>query len=242
MATITETTRPQKSEQAPVGDQCVVMHEVGWRGYSALLRLRGERPRPKMVYLDGDLYLMSPAFAHEFLKKRLGNFVMVVVEELDIPCIPAGETTLRRKKKRGGAEGDETFYLANLEPIRKKQGKENINLRRDPPPDLVVEAVNTHDADATVEVWRRLGVPEVWVCDAESLQILALQADGSHARTPNSVAFPYLTAGEIFGWVTRPAEGSETAWIKELRRWVAGALPERCRKAEQAPEQERERP
>ena len=229
MATIIETTRAQKPDQAPVGDQCVVMREVGWRGYSALLRLRGERPRPKIVYLDGDVYLMSPAFAHEFLRKRLGHLVMVVVEELEIPCIPAGETTLRRKKKKGGAEGDESFYLANLEPILKKQGKENINLRRDPPPDLVIEAVNTHDADAAVEVWRRLGVPEVWVCDAESLQILALQADGRYAGSPASVAFPFLAVAEIFAWVTRPEEKSETSWIKELRRWVAGPLAERAK-------------
>jgi Uma2 family endonuclease len=226
MATTTTTTTPEAE-----GDQCVVMRGVGWKGYSTLLRLRGERSRPKMVYLDGDVFLMTTSFPHEFLKKRLGHLVMVVVEELDIPCIPSGETTFRRKKRRGGAEPGESFYLANLEPIRAKGGKKNISLRRDPPPDLAVEAVYTHDAEAAVEVYRRFGVPEVWVCEVEALHILALQPDGRYAEVPNSVAFPFLAASEVFGWVSRPEAGSETDWIKELRRWVRETLLPRARGA-----------
>jgi Uma2 family endonuclease len=226
MATITRTTTPEAE-----GDQCVVMRGVGWAGYTTLLRLRGERPRPKMVYLDGNVFLMTTSFTHEHLKERLGHLVMAVVVELDIPCIMAGQTTFRRKKKRGGVEGDETYYLANLEPIRAKAGRENINLRHDPPPDLAVEVDFTHDTDAAVEVYRRFGVPEVWVCEIEALHILALQPNGRYAETPNSVAFPFLTAAEVFGWVSWPQTGSDTDWVKELRRWVRETLLPRARGA-----------
>ncbi|MFO0951720.1 MAG: Uma2 family endonuclease [Isosphaeraceae bacterium] len=226
MATVTLTT-----PEATAGDQRVVMRGVGWRGYLTLLRLRGERPRPRMVYLDGDVSLISPDFAHESLKKRLGLLVMVVVEQLDIPCLASGSTTLRRKKKKGGAEADESFYLTNLEPILAKKGKENIHLRLDPPPDLVIEAVNTHEADEAVEVWRRFGVPEVWVCVEDGLVILTLQPNGRDAESPNSRAIPVLTASEIFGWVTKETPGTDTDWIRELRRWVAGPLAERHRRA-----------
>ena len=101
------------------GDQRVVIRRVGWNGYTAILDARGDQKKyPRMVYLDGDLYLMSPAYRHESSAKRLGYFVMVVVEELDIPCIAAGATTFRDRPKEGGAEGDETFYLANVPRIR----------------------------------------------------------------------------------------------------------------------------
>src|SRR4051794_30467478 len=102
-------TTTAETTTAAEGDQLVAMHGVGWKGYTALLRVRGERARPKMVYLDGDVYLMAPAYPHEFRTSRLGLFVMVIVEELDIPCVPARETTFRRRKKKGGAEADESF-------------------------------------------------------------------------------------------------------------------------------------
>ncbi len=41
MATITANTTTETE-----GDQCVVMRGVDWKGYSAVLALRGERSRP----------------------------------------------------------------------------------------------------------------------------------------------------------------------------------------------------
>ena len=61
------------------GDQCVTLRGLDWKGYLTMLRLRGEHPAPRMVYLDGDLSLVSPSYVHEFLKKRLGAFVHEVV-------------------------------------------------------------------------------------------------------------------------------------------------------------------
>jgi Uma2 family endonuclease len=202
------------------GDQCVELHDIDWKGYSRILQLRGERSVPKLIYLDGSLLLVSPSYIHEFLKKRLGAFVMVVVEELDIDHIPSGATTFRRRPKRGGVEPDESFYLTNLERLA---GKKEIDLRTDPPPDLAVEAVHTHDVRAAIEVYRRLRVPEVWIGDEESLRILVRQPNGHYASSESSAAFPFLKASEIFDWVTRPKR-SETTWLKELRRWVREVL------------------
>ncbi len=224
MATITTDTATDVA-----GDQWVVMIGVGWGGYRAVLRAKGARRRyPKLVYLDGDLYLMSPAYPHERIADRLGWLVKVVVEELEIPFISTRSTTFRRRLKNGGAEADESFYLANAHRIR---GRKDLNLRRDPPPDLVIEAVNTHDADESVEVWRRFGVPEVWVCDAGSMQILALRPDRTYAEVTRSVSFPSLSASEISGWATRPTEGDDLAWVKDVRRWVRDVLLPRTRDA-----------
>ena len=208
------------------GDQCVTLRGVGWKGFLTVLRLRGDRPAPRMIYLDGDLLLVSPSFIHECFSERLGLFIMVVVEELDILCKVAGSTTFRRRKKQAGVEGDKTFYLANAERVA---GKRKINLRTDPPPDLAVEAVHTHDVAAALEVYRRLGVPEVWVCDCdeETLEILVRQANGRYAVAESSAAFPYLKAAEIFGWVSRSVTDPETAWLKELRSWVRETLAPR---------------
>ncbi len=201
-----------------VGDQCVEFPAIGWKGYLTLLRLRGERrSMPRMIYLDGTVWLMSPQIRHERLKERLGLFVMEVVVGLDIPCIPAGSTTFRRRVKRGGVEGDQTYYLTNEERIR---GKNKLHLKIDPPPDLAIEAVDSHDADAVVEVYRRFKVAEVWVCDESELVIRILQPNGRYAKSPTSLAFPFLTAAEVYDSMRRPQDVSETEWVKELREWV----------------------
>jgi Uma2 family endonuclease len=217
------TTIPNRSTTIP-GDQCVEMREIDWKGYVTMLRLRGERPIPRMIYLDGSLFLVTTSFPHERLAERLGIFVIEVVVGLDIPCVPAGGTMFRRREKRGGVEGDKTFYLANEVRVR---GKEKIDLRTDPPPDLAIEAVYTHAAAAAVEVYRRLGVSEVWLCDEEGLHILVLRANGRYAESEASAAFPFLTEGEIFSWVGRPQSVSETEWVKEVRRWVRETLAPR---------------
>jgi len=221
----TAATPIDRSTQADA-DQCVVLRDIGWKGYSALLRMRGESPVPRMVYLDGSLLLMSPSLHHEWLKERSGLLFVVLCEELDIPCRVAGSTTLRRRAKRGGVEGDQTYYLSHLEQILPKK---TLNLKKDPPPDLAIEAVVTHGADEAIEVYRRLRVPELWICDSETVMILVLQPDGRYAPSERSRALPVISAQEIYSWVTRNPDIDEIAWIKQLRKWVIEVLVPRHR-------------
>ncbi len=221
---MTTATVTEKAVRETQGDQCVELRGIGWNGYLTLLRLRGERSRPRIHYLDGTAWLMSPTYSHERLKARLGQFVVEVVTGLDIPCNMAGSTTFRRKAKRGGVEGDQTYYLANEERIR---GKNDLHLKKDPPPDLAVEAVNTHAADVAIEVYRRFKVPEVWVCDEDELVIRILQPSGRYVKSATSAAFPLLTAAEIFEWVQKPRTESDTTWMKQLRTWVKQTLKPR---------------
>jgi Uma2 family endonuclease len=223
MATVTTENARDTDVQ---GDQCVVMHGIGWDGYAKVLRARGEQTNPRMVYLDGNLYLMSPAYEHEDLAEALGIFVHEVVTGLRIKHARMGSTTFRRKKKNGGVEGDKAYYLANAPRVR---GKKKLNLRTDPPPDLVIEAVHTHDADAAVEVWRRFGVPEIWVEDGEGLTILSLQPDSQYVHVKSSIAFPFLSAAEIHDWVTRPRPDQDTTWSLDLRAWIAESLAPRVK-------------
>jgi Uma2 family endonuclease len=222
MASIAFETR-EAIDSAP--EPCVVLRDVDWAGYESLLDIRGERSTPRIVYLDGSLFLVSPSFPHEHLKVRLGWFVSVIVEELDLPCGPSGSTTFRRKSKKGGVEGDQSYYLANEAAIR---GKASIDLDVDPPPDLAVEVAWTRKADAAVEVYRRLGVPEIWICDGLNLEVLILDDSKQYVLADRSDALPVL-ASEIREWVLAPPEGGETAWMKRLRRWVREAVAPRSR-------------
>ncbi|MGO9469841.1 MAG: Uma2 family endonuclease [Isosphaeraceae bacterium] len=214
-----------KSIREHGGDQGVEIRDMDWKGYSTLLRLRRDRSAPRIVYLDGSAWIMSPSLSHERLGERMGQFVVEVVVGIKVPCRIVGSTTFRRKPKRGGIEPDKAFYLANEKRVR---GKTKLNLRTDTPPDLAIEAVYSHDADAAIEVYRRLKVPEVWVCDESELVIPILQPSGRYAPSASSAAFPFLAAAEIHDWVSRPETDSDMEWVTELRTWVKDTLVRRA--------------
>jgi len=176
-----------------------------------------------MIYLDGDVLLMSPGHLHERDKERFNVFVVEVAVGLGQPMIMAGSTTYRRRKKRGGIEPDQSYYLANVARVRNKK---EINLKVDPPPDLSIEVVYSNPADAAVEVSRRFGIPEVWLCDEGGLKFLVLGPDGDYSESQTSRSFPLLSTTEVLDWVRRPqAEGaSDTDWVRDLRLWVQDRL------------------
>ncbi len=112
------------------------------------------------------------------------------------------------------------------------RGKREVHLRTDPPPDLAIEVVYSHDADPAIEVYRRFRVPEVWVCDEAELRFLVLDANGRYAESAASRAFPFLTPGDVFAWIQRPETVSETDWLLDLRSWVRDVLVPRVRPPE----------
>lgn len=211
------------TDRAVEGNQVVALRGIGWRGYLDLLRLRGGRRLPKIVYLDGTAWLMSPAYIHERYKSRFARFVPEVAFALGIGYAPAASTTFRRESEEGGVEGDETYYFAHEPMIR---GKEEIRLDEDPPPDLAIEVVNTRDAYAAIEIYRRFAVPEVWVWD-DDLRILVLGPEGSYVEAESSLVLAPLTAREISEWIGRPTTGSELEWDRDLRRWASEVLAPR---------------
>lgn len=132
-----------------------------------------------------------------------------------------GVDDLPTQEEAGGAEPDLSYYLANAHRVR---GKKEIHLRHDPPPDLVVEAVHTHDADEALEVYRRFGVPEVWLADDKGVTFLLLSEDRRYAPAESSAALPSLKATEVAGWVLRDKDADDIEWATALRQWVREVL------------------
>lgn len=222
----TTTISETRNQIEAGGDQCVVLRDVGWDDYEAILEIRGDRRVPRVVYLDGSLFLMSPSPSHESLASRFGRLIIALTEELDIPCIEWRSATYRRRSKKGGVEPDQSYYFADEAPAR---GRPDLDLDIDPPPDLVIEVVWTHGADEAVEVHRRLGVPEVWVWEKGRIQMLHLDPEGEYALAKHSLAFPALAASDVETWIPKDIERSNTVWAKEFRDWVRRVLIPRDR-------------
>ena len=110
----------------PTADRRVVMYGRTWADYEAQLALQGERSRPKLAYLDGDIELMSPSRDHETINSRIGRVIDADLVHRRMHAIPNGEWTLKAQASEAGAQPDECYLF----------GEESDSKPR---PDLVLE-------------------------------------------------------------------------------------------------------
>jgi Uma2 family endonuclease len=202
---------------------------ASWATYQRLLKDRGDRDRPKYTFFNGRLTIVSPGSPHETLKKRVSGLIEDICIDLRIPFLGFGSTTyLKSAKPRAGTEPDESYYLTNIDLIR---AKEHIVMGQDPAPDLVVEVVASHPLGDTLEVYRRFGVREVWVCKRSKLLFLVLGPDGRYAPTTTSACLPFLKADELNLWAYRHDLPNESELRYQFRAWVTETLAPRVRPA-----------
>jgi len=113
----------------------VVLRDVSWELYELLLKEVGDQ-HVLITYDNGSMELLSPLREHEFWKTFIGRLIEVLTEELNIPIAGLGSTTYRRRDLAKGLEPDECYHVQHEAQVR---GKKRLDLRHDPPPDLVVE-------------------------------------------------------------------------------------------------------
>ena len=157
---------------------------------------------------------MSPS--HELYKELIGGLIDVLAMEKSIPLIALGSATFRRQDLLRGLEPDKCYYIANAAHI---QGKADIDLSVDPPPDLVVEIDITHRSLDRETIYAAMGVPEIWRFDGNHLQSLVLR-NGGYEISETSVCFPGLVLGEMERFVRMAASLDTTSIRMAFRDWV----------------------
>ncbi len=181
-------------------DQRVFMRNVPWSHYEVMLALRGEAAVPRMTYLEGVLELMSPSRGHETTKETVGRLLEAYADEVRIDLWSHGSWTLKNALKERGAEPDKCYGVGRASP---EAGV----------PDLAIEVAWTRGGIDKLEVYRGLGVHEVWFWEDGAILVFLLQ-DGRYERAPRSAAFPELDLGLVGRLATH--ENPSQA-VRELR-------------------------
>ncbi len=119
----------------------IVMRDVNWADYEAMLRIIGER-RIFVNYDRGVMEVMVPSHPHEVVADYLGLMVDILSEELEIPCEAGGSTTHRRVDLEKGVEPDRCFWLHDK--AAPMPGRRELDLAVDPAPSLAIE-VELHE-------------------------------------------------------------------------------------------------
>jgi Uma2 family endonuclease len=195
----------------------LILANVSWPGYVRMLRgVEGQRLR--LTYDRGVLEIMTLSPQHERCKHLLGQLVVALAEELGLDLAGFGSMTCRRRRRRRGLEPDECFYVQNEPAVR---GRDHLDLRRDPPPDLALEIEVSRSVLDRLTIYARLAVPEVWRWDGSGpVRWLALDAAGHYAEVAQSRAFPMLPAGELERFLAMRTASSETRLLQAWRQWV----------------------
>lgn len=211
------STTPAPPVATATEDDCPTIPRLDWSSYVAINDAVGDQPRIRLLDLDGELTLVSPAREQSWAEEVLDKIVPAVAVACQIEFDFVGSSTIRKEAREAGLEGDKVSYLgANATLIA---GPLEIDLTIHPPPDLAIEVENTPKATRAMLIDARLGVPEVWRHDVRrgTLGFFALQPDGTYASIPRSLGFPCLTPADLLFQVDQAATiGSSPRWHAQL--------------------------
>ncbi|MBX3262823.1 MAG: Uma2 family endonuclease [Labilithrix sp.] len=180
----------------------VLLSDVPWAAY-VVLRDAVESAGVRMTYLEGRLEIMSPSRDHEVSKKQIARLFELFCLERDIPLYGFGSMTFRREEKQRGLEPDECYCRGAERDV----------------PDVALEVVVTHGTIDKLEVYRGLGVREVWVYEAGAFRILVLRGE-TYEVTATSEVFPEVDLGRIARYAV---DKDQPAALRAFRAELRGA-------------------
>jgi Uma2 family endonuclease len=166
----------------------VVLYNVSWERYEALLALLGDDyPALRLTYLEGTLEIMTTSPHHEHIKTMLARLLEMWAVERDVHINGYGAATFRKQAKERGLEPDECYVLGELVDV----------------PDIAIEIVHAHHVVDKLDVYAGLGIQEVWWWEDDRLVVHVLVGE-HYERRPQSQLMPDLDLVELCSFLRRP--------------------------------------
>jgi Uma2 family endonuclease len=194
--------QPDRDDR-PQEDHFVILHDVAWSDYQRFLEVRGDRSSPRIAYLEGELEIMSPSESHERIKSLIGCLVEVWCLERDVEFTTVGSWTLEDKAVDRGVEPDECYIF----------GPPRGALR----PDLAIEVIWTSGGINKLEIYRKLGVAEVWIWRRGKLIPHALRGE-SYEALAQSAVLPEVDLQQLVGFLDQPTTSAAIRAYREVLR------------------------
>lgn len=180
----------------------VVLEGVSWQQYEILLATLGDDfPALRLSYLEGTLEIMTTSSLHEELKSIIRMLLEVYFQEFRIRYHCIGSATFRKVAKQRGLEPDECYCLGQKKEF----------------PDLAIEVVLSSGMVNKLEIYRGLGVTEVWVWEGGRFAIHHLRAE-NYEQVTMSELLPKCDI-ELLARYVKPEEQFDAVMVfrEELR-------------------------
>ena len=196
---------PQE-EPSPQVDHMVILRGATWADYQRLLEIRGDRSAPRITFMEGSIEIMSPSRSHESIKSVIGRLVEVWCLEQGLEFSTYGSWTLEDKRVDRGVEPDECYVFGEVEdPDR---------------PHLAIEVVWTSGGLDKLEVYRKLGVHEVWFWRQGHILPHVLRGE-RYLAVESSEALPGIDLPRLASFLDRPTTS------RAIRDYRAALLADR---------------
>lgn len=161
---------------------------VSWQAYEALLAdLGDDSPGLRVHYLEGTLEITMPGRKHEVSKDNIARLLSAYFEETRTRFYGLGSTTLKLEAQRRGAEPDVSFCVGSDKEF----------------PDIAIEVVQTSSGINKLEIYRGLGVPEVWFWDKGKFAVYHLR-ENSYQWVDRSEFLPNLDLDLLATYIQHP--------------------------------------
>ncbi|MBD0395631.1 MAG: Uma2 family endonuclease [Microcoleus sp. C1-bin4] len=217
MIVITPVLKPVSQIELTPGSVVTILN-ISWLEFESILQELGEKRRTRIAYSNSSLEIMVPLLDREIPKDLISDIVKNLLKSAGRRYEPFGSTTFKREGA-AGVEPDACFYILNYQQM--------IGRRRlqpdDPPPDLAIETDVT--SKTTIDAYKIIGVPEVWVYDSGRLRIYLLQ-DGEYVESDSSPNFPEIAIAQLIpATVERAWQVGNLQALEEFESAIGVAIP-----------------
>jgi Uma2 family endonuclease len=98
--------------------------------------------------------------------------------------------------------------------------KKRIDLRQDPPPDLVIEIDVMRSVVNREQIYAALGVPEMWVLGRDAKLTAYSLVEKSWDPVERSTAFPFLRVEDLSPFTARIGVDDDTSVLADFAEWL----------------------
>ncbi|PZO37228.1 MAG: Uma2 family endonuclease [Shackletoniella antarctica] len=208
------TSAPNPQTNIALGEKRVTLRGLDWQAYQEISQALPPSRAARFTYDRSTLEITMPLEDHEFAVRLIELFIRILVVEQGLKIKTLGSTTLNREDLDRGAEPDNAYYIQNQSLVAGK----TIDLKTDPPPDLVVEVDITHTDIDKLSLYANLGVPEFWRYNGKSWGIYHLK-NAAYQEVEISPTFPGVVKAKLYEFLAQ-AKLDEVEAEANLRQWL----------------------
>ena len=204
--------------QANSGEKRVVLYGLTWQSYQQILTALPQTRAARLTYDRGTLEISVPSEEHEFSGRLIELFIRILVVKMGMKIKTMGSTTLDRQDLNRGAEPDNAYYIPNQPQVAGRK----VDLKQDPPPDLIVEVDITHTDIDKNRLYASMGVAEFWRFNGRVWQVFQLVGE-TYQEVEHSPTFPWIEKEELYRFLVAAQQDEVEAEIN-FRSWVKEKL------------------
>ena len=191
----------QTAVKNSVTDSCLTLTGVSWSQFESLEVAFESVGGITFAYLDGILEIMTVSPEHEETKGTIRALLEAYLREKSIRFYIKGSPTLGSKELGARKEPDESYNLLTKKAV----------------PDLAIEVIFTSGGIDKLQLYKRLGIPEVWFWEDGVLSIYCLREE--YERVDRSELLPELNIALLVRYITYFDQyDAVTEFIKALRK------------------------